>query len=240
MNEKVIGNLKWEEIYKRLPKPKLKFFFQKQTDEDYLKWIDCPDEDLRSLSYLWLYDIIALELEIRRAVAEAKSLKGVSFTNHPGARHQPFRYHADNACYRIFAAMDKVGQLLTTHLLLKVPRPDFKKVVDALSKKSDLIIIPELSQFIEIRNEEWYKSLTEYRHSLTHRLSPACETQESYKYLLKDVSKVFKLKPIGYTIDQLDNLISHGHKHIVKIIEQCEEVLNKVPCSHGVRRLPHD
>jgi hypothetical protein len=230
VDENVMGILNWEEIYRRLPKPQLSYFYQKQSDVDYLRWINCQGEDLRSLSYLWLYDLITLELEIRRAVAEAKSLKGTSFTNHPSANHQPLRYHADNACYRIFAAMDKVGQLLNMYLALKVDRPDFKKVIETLTERSDLKDISELLQFIKIRDADWYKSLSEYRHSLTHRLSPACESQEPYKTLLKHVSRFLEFKPIGYTLDQLDNLISDGHQNIVTIIEQCEVLLSKVPC----------
>lgn len=221
-------NLSWQEIYKQLPKPRLEFFYQIQSDENCLTWINCHDEALRSLSYLWLSDLISLEPEIRRAVAEAKSLKDISFAGHPGAGHQPFRYHADNACYRIFAGMDKVGQLLNTHLSLKVHKPDLNKVIETISKNSELKIIPELLQFIKTGNMEWYKSLSEYRHSLTHRLSPACEGQESYGKLLKYVSRFLEFKPVGYTIDQLDNLISHGHKHTVTAIEQCERFLNTV------------
>ena len=227
-----IFTCEWEEIYKELPKPQLRLFFQTQTDENYLTWINCHDETLRSLSYLWLYDLISIEPEIRRAVAESKSLKGVSFTNHPGASHQPFRYHADNACYRIVAALDKVGQLLNMYLSLKVYKRKvaFSTVIDAILKSSDLKNIEELLPFINIRDTEWYKSLSEYRHSLTHRLSPVCESQESYKTLLKVVSQFLEFKPIGYTPEQLDNLISVGHQHIVAIIEKCEELLNKVSC----------
>lgn len=102
-----ISTCEWDEIYKELPKPQLRFVCQKQTDDAYLMWINCHNETIRSLSYLWFCDLISLEPEIRRAVAEAKSFKGVSFSGHLGASHQPFRYHADNACYRIFGALDK-------------------------------------------------------------------------------------------------------------------------------------
>jgi len=230
MDKKEIAILNWEELYSQLPKPQLKFFYQVQSDKDYFTWINCRDETLRSLSYLWLNDLISLEPEIRRAIAEAKSLKGVSFTNHPGASHQPFRYHADNACYRIFAAMDKVGQLLNMYLALNVHKPDFKKVIETLTKEHDSKDTSELQQFIKIGDADWYKSLSEYRHSLTHRLSPACESQESYKVLLKHVSRFLEFKPIGYTFEQLDNLISNGHQHVVTIIEQCEVLLSKVQC----------
>ena len=170
----------WESLYKELPKPKLKFFSQQQSGKDYLTWIRCNDETLRSFSYLWLYDLISLEPEIRRAVAKAKSLKGVSSTDHPGARHQPFRYHADNACYRIFAALDKVGQLLNTHLSLSINEEDYKKVnfnriIKSILNNTNLKVIPELLYFAKIKNSPWYKSLSEYRHSLTHRLNPVCE-----------------------------------------------------------------
>ena len=227
-----ISTCEWDEIYKELPKPQLRFVCQTQTDDEYLMWINCHNETVRSILYLWLYELISLEPEIRRAVAEAKSFKGVSSSDHPGASHQPFRYHADNACYRIFAALDKVGQLLNMYLSLEVPQRKvaFKKVIDVISKSPDLNNIPELLPLIRIRDLEWYNSLSEYRHSLTHRLSPVCENQESYRELLKAVSKFLEFKPIGYTLDQLDNLISDGHKHFITIIEQCEELLNKVPC----------
>lgn len=169
-------------------------------------------------------------MEIRRAVAEAKSIKGISFSGHPGARHQPFRYHADNACYRIFAGMDKVGQLLNTYLSLKVDRADFKKVIKILLQKPELKDIPELLSFIEVNRATWYESISEYRHSLSHRLSPACETQESYTKFLKDLSSWLEFRPVKYTVEELDNLISHGHENVVMLIERCEGLLNKVPC----------
>jgi len=215
----------WSAVYRQLPKPNLSHFYKKSTDTDFLSWIQCPNREERALAYLWLSDLVSLEPEIRRAIAEAKAVKGSSITNNREAHHMPFRYHADNACYRIFALLDKVGQLLNAYLDLKVERPSFKTVIQAVRKRSEIAALYSMQPFLAIDDSEWYKALSEYRHSLSHRLGPIGQNQTSLLGLLKGVRRYLEFEPIGYTIDQLDKLISDGHERVVVIIQSCETFL---------------
>jgi hypothetical protein len=225
MRNSILDTPNWSDHFHQLPKPNLTHFYKKSTDSDLFSWIQLPNREDRALAYLWLYDLVSLELEIRRALAEAKAVKGWSITGDPEAHHIPFRYHADNACYRIFAFLDKVGQLLNACLDLKVERPSFKTVIQVVRKRSELSTLDSMKPFLELNDSEWYKALSEYRHSLSHRLGPVSQDQASLLSLLKGVKRHLEFEPIGYTIDQLDNLISDGHKRVVAIIESCETVL---------------
>jgi hypothetical protein len=186
---------------------------------------------VRALAYLWLSELVSLEPEIRRALAEAKAVKGSSTTGNPEASHMPFRYHADNACYRIFALLDKAGQLLNAYLDLKVEKPDFKRVILKIHEHPKHTNLGSMKPFIEIEDSEWYKALSEYRHSLSHRLSPVSQEQSSLLGMVKGLARYLEFKPVGYTIDQLDNLISDGHKRIVAIIEASETLLKTTPAA---------
>ncbi|MDO8547735.1 MAG: Cthe_2314 family HEPN domain-containing protein [Nitrospirales bacterium] len=219
----------WSDLFQQLPKPHLSHFFTKSTESEFLSWIKCPKREVRALAYLWLSDIVTLELEIRRAVAEAQSVKGLSLSGDPEAAHALFRYHADNACYRTFALLDKASQLLNAYLGLKVERPSFKAVVQKINKSSDLSQLESVKPFLELESSEWYKALSGYRHSLSHRLSPVGQDQTSLLALVKGLAQYLEFKPVGYSIEQLESLISGGHKRVVVIIEASEAFLRNTP-----------
>jgi hypothetical protein len=224
----------WEEFFKNLPKPRLSHFFTKSTDDNILPWIKCSDKARRSLAFLWLSDIVTIEIEIRRAVSKAKAAKGLKVKDAPEAEHALFRYHADNACYRIFASLDKSGQLLNAYFDLKVERPTFSKVTERIANFPALSNIEHLRPFLEIVDSKWYKALSDYRHSLSHRLNPVGDNQISLLGLVKGLAQYLEFSPVTYSLDELDNLITEGHGRIAAIVEAFETLLNTTQCGNSI------
>jgi hypothetical protein len=156
------------------------------------------DDEERGLfnSLDWLSQIKSLYFEIRWSLMEALSYEKEEKTI------WLFRYYCENAIYRIFSLIEKIGQLVNDRcqLGMEIKEISFNKTLKLLCDKKFHSLYNILSA---LKNNAHLKDLQEsYRHPKTHRREPYLKEFKNYRMqMTKEETDVVRAVHFGVTYD---------------------------------------